>query len=105
MMLSEPQSVLPIWLIIAGVVLMLAYLGFDLRAAFRSDDEREHAAAASTIGQLLTAGLALAGLVTAAGIWRGHVGLAVIAACALWLLAVASSRFAHGCRLRQAART
>lgn len=99
-MLSD-SSVL-MWALVAGVALVLLYFAADLRAAFRSPDAREHEAAAATIGQLLTAGWVVAGLVTAAGVWRGHIGLAVGAAGAFWLVSAGAARFARSCRTREA---
>jgi hypothetical protein len=97
-MLSEPFSSLGMWALVAGVALVFAYLAFDLRNAFRSADAHEHAAAAATIGQLLTAGLVISALVTALAVWRGVVVAAVGAAAAFWLLSAASARFSRSCR-------
>jgi hypothetical protein len=99
-MLSEPQSSLAMWALIAGVALAILYFAADLRSAFRSADEREHAAAAATIGQLLTTGWIIAGLVTALGVWRGHLWLAVGAACVFWLFTAGATRFSGASRLR-----
>jgi hypothetical protein len=98
-MLSEPQvSLLLTWAVIGVAALVALYVAADMRAAYRSADPREHQAAAATIGQLLMAGWVVTGLVTAVGVWRGHVGLAVGAASLFWLVTAGSARFAASSR-------
>ena len=96
MTLSDPGVATIMTLALLAVVLTALVVALlDVRAAYRSNDATEHAAARTIIIQMI--GMALIGLgcLTALCIRSGRVLPAVLCAGLFWLSAYAAARFAR----------